>query len=79
MFQYVDFNRGATTGYLRYEKPEEVQKARTAAVLADAGGIVVKDYIATLEAVEGAFLFFSYCVCVCVCGVRKKGENGGRG
>lgn len=52
--KYIDFNRGTTTGYLRYEKPEEVQKARTAAVLADSGGIVVKDYIATLEAVEGA-------------------------
>lgn len=52
--KYVDYNRCATTGYLRYEKPEEVQKARTAAVLAEAGGIVVKDHIATLEAVEGA-------------------------
>lgn len=50
---YIDFNRGATSGYLRFEKPEEAQKARTAAVLAEAGGITVKDHIATLEAVEG--------------------------
>ncbi|KAH7296129.1 hypothetical protein KP509_26G010200 [Ceratopteris richardii] len=52
--KYVDYSRGASSGYLRFDKPEEVQKARTAAVLAESGGIVVKDYIATLEAVDGA-------------------------
>ncbi|MCO5561203.1 hypothetical protein L7F22_014823 [Adiantum nelumboides] len=52
--KYVDYSRGAVSGYLRFENPEEVKKARAAAVLAEAGGIAVKNCIATLEAVEGS-------------------------
>jgi lupus La protein len=54
-YQYVDFKQGDTSGFVRFEDPESVKKARMAAVLAEAGGIVVKDHIVTLEAVEGVF------------------------
>lgn len=51
--KYVDYHMGAESGYVRFEQPEMVQKARAAAVLAEEGGLVVKNYIAVLEAVEG--------------------------
>lgn len=51
--KYVDYSRGGTSGYVRFETPEGAQKARTAAVLAEEGGLSIRDHIATLEAVEG--------------------------
>ena len=44
---------GAESGYIRFEGPEAAQKARAAAVLADQGGLAVKNFIATLEPVTG--------------------------
>ncbi|XP_028781215.1 la protein 1 [Neltuma alba] len=51
--KYVDFKIGADSGYIRFEEPEAAQKARAAAVLADRGGLVVKNFIATLDPVSG--------------------------
>ena len=56
LYQYVDYHMGAESGYVRFEQPEMVQKPRAAAVLAEEGGLVVKNYIAVLEAVEGKAL-----------------------
>ena len=47
---------GAESAYVHFEQPEMVQKPRAAAVLAEEGGLVVKNYIAVLEAVEGKAL-----------------------
>ncbi|OVA20341.1 RNA recognition motif domain [Macleaya cordata] len=52
--KYVDFRMGADSGYVRFEEPEAGQKARAAAVLAEEGGLIVKNYIAFLEAVTAA-------------------------
>ncbi|XP_010271823.1 PREDICTED: la protein 1 [Nelumbo nucifera] len=51
--KFVDYRIGEESGYIRFEAPEAAQKARAAAVLADEGGLIVKNYIATLEAVTG--------------------------
>ncbi|XP_024524900.1 la protein 1 isoform X1 [Selaginella moellendorffii] len=51
--KFVDFSKGETEGYIRFETPEDAGKARTAAVISDEGGLVIKDYLATLEALEG--------------------------
>lgn len=51
--KYVDYSRGGLSGYVRFESSEGAQKARMAAVLAEEGGLVVKNHIATFEAVEG--------------------------
>lgn len=51
--KYIDYHMGAESGYVRFEQPEMAQKARAAAVLAEEGGLIVKNYIAVLEAVEG--------------------------
>ncbi|KAH9300985.1 hypothetical protein KI387_012568, partial [Taxus chinensis] len=51
--KYVDYSMGGDSGYIRFEQPEAAQKARAAAVLAEEGGLIVKDYVAMLEAVEG--------------------------
>ncbi|KAI4377636.1 hypothetical protein MLD38_015232 [Melastoma candidum] len=51
--KYIDFVMGAESGYIRFEEPEEAQKARAATVLAEEGGLLVKDFIATLEPVTG--------------------------
>ncbi|XP_062097085.1 la protein 1 [Humulus lupulus] len=51
--KYVDFKMGEESGYVRFEEPEAVQKARAAAVLAEQGGLVVKNFIATLDPVTG--------------------------
>lgn len=49
---------GATSGYIRFEEPEAAQKARAAAVLAEEGGLLVKNYVAVLEPVTGRSIFF---------------------
>lgn len=51
--KYIDFKIGEESGYIRFEEPEAAQKARAAAVLTDLGGLVVKNFIATLEPVSG--------------------------
>ncbi|KAK9273058.1 hypothetical protein L1049_017865 [Liquidambar formosana] len=51
--KFIDFKIGAESGYIRFEEPEAAQKARAAAVLAEEGGLIVKNYIAALEPVTG--------------------------
>ncbi|KAK8275338.1 hypothetical protein V6Z12_D10G131500 [Gossypium hirsutum] len=51
--KYIDFKAGEEKGYIRFDEPEVAQKARAAAVLANEGGLVVKNFIATLEPVTG--------------------------
>ncbi|KAG6493068.1 la protein 1-like [Zingiber officinale] len=50
--KFVDFRMGEELGYVRFEDPESATKARAAAVLVE-GGFIVKDYVATLEALTG--------------------------
>ncbi|KAJ6697970.1 hypothetical protein OIU79_011513 [Salix purpurea] len=51
--KYVDFKMGDESGYIRFEEAEAAQKARAAAVLAKEEGLIVKNFIATLEPVTG--------------------------
>jgi lupus La protein len=51
--RYVDFSIGDDSGYLRFEDSKAAEKARMAAVLADEGGLIIKDHIITLEPVTG--------------------------
>ncbi|XP_014503613.1 la protein 1 [Vigna radiata var. radiata] len=51
--KYVDFKVGEESGYIRFEEPEGAQKARAAAVLSEKEGLVVKNFIATLDPVTG--------------------------
>ncbi|GFP80260.1 la protein 1 [Phtheirospermum japonicum] len=51
--KFIDFNFGSESGYVRFEDAEGAQKARAAAVLAEEGGLVVKNFVATLEPVTG--------------------------
>lgn len=51
--QFVDFTMGAESGYIRFEEADAAQKARAAAVLAEEGGLMVKNYVAVLEPVTG--------------------------
>uniref|UniRef100_A0A5B7BC87 Putative la protein 1 n=1 Tax=Davidia involucrata TaxID=16924 RepID=A0A5B7BC87_DAVIN len=51
--KFIDFKIGADSGYIRFEEPGAAQKARAAAVLAEEGGLIVKNYIATLNPVTG--------------------------
>lgn len=51
--QFIDFKFGEDSGYIRFEEPEAAQKARAAAALAEEGGLVVKNFVATLDPVTG--------------------------
>jgi len=51
--RYVDFSIGDDSGFLRFEDSKAAEKARMAAVLADEGGLIIKDHIITLEPVTG--------------------------
>ncbi|KAG4954232.1 hypothetical protein JHK87_039826 [Glycine soja] len=51
--KYIDFKIGEKSGYIWFEEPEAAQKARAAAVLSEKEGLVVKNYIATLDPVTG--------------------------
>ena len=53
LLKYVDFSIGDDSGYLRFEDSKAAEKARMAAVLADEGGLIIKDHIITLEPVTG--------------------------
>nr|CAB3450333.1 unnamed protein product [Digitaria exilis] len=50
--RYVDFSIGDDSGYLRFEDSKAAEKARMASVLADEGGLIIKDHIITLEPVK---------------------------
>lgn len=54
--KYVDFRIGEESGYVRFEDPESATKARAAAVLVE-GGFIVKDHVATLEALTGIICY----------------------
>ncbi|XP_062222807.1 la protein 1-like [Phragmites australis] len=49
--RFVDFSIGDGSGYLRFEDSKAAEKARMSAVLADEGGLIIKDHIVTLEPV----------------------------
>uniref|UniRef100_A0A0D9VI60 HTH La-type RNA-binding domain-containing protein n=1 Tax=Leersia perrieri TaxID=77586 RepID=A0A0D9VI60_9ORYZ len=51
--RYVDFSIGDDSGHIRFEDSKAAEKARMSAVLADEGGVIVKDHIVTLEPVTG--------------------------
>ncbi|KAL4579481.1 hypothetical protein LXL04_015629 [Taraxacum kok-saghyz] len=51
--KYIDFKMGEESGYIRFEEAEGSQKARAAAVLAEEGGLIVKNYVAILDNVTG--------------------------
>ncbi|CAK9312935.1 unnamed protein product [Citrullus colocynthis] len=51
--KFIDFKIGDESGYIRFEEPEAAQKARATALLAEQGGLAVKNFIATLEPVSG--------------------------
>ncbi|KAF8677827.1 hypothetical protein HU200_046417 [Digitaria exilis] len=51
--RYVHFSIGDDSGYLRFEDSKAAEKARMASVLADEGGLIIKDHIITLEPVTG--------------------------
>uniref|UniRef100_A0A7N0U9C1 La protein 1 n=1 Tax=Kalanchoe fedtschenkoi TaxID=63787 RepID=A0A7N0U9C1_KALFE len=51
--KFIDFKIGEESGYVRFEDPSGSQKARAAAVLADEGGLTVKNFIAVLEPLSG--------------------------
>lgn len=51
--KYVDFKMGEDSGYIRFEDAGASQKARAAAVLAEEGGLVLKNFVAILDPVTG--------------------------
>ncbi|OIT40055.1 PREDICTED: la protein 1 [Nicotiana attenuata] len=51
--KFVDFTIGSESGYIRFENEGAAQKARAAGVLAEEGGLTVKNFIAALEPVTG--------------------------
>ncbi|KAK4419986.1 La protein 1 [Sesamum alatum] len=51
--KFIDFKIGSESGYVRFEDAGAAQKARAAAVLTEEGGLVVKNFIATLDPVTG--------------------------
>lgn len=57
--KFIDFKIGDESGYIRFEEPEAAQKARASAVLAEQGGLAVKNFIATLEPVSGIIQNFT--------------------
>ncbi|CAN1182554.1 La protein 1 [Linum perenne] len=51
--KFIDFRIGEDSGYVRFHRPDGAEKARAAAVLAKEEGLVVKNFIATLEPLTG--------------------------
>ena len=49
----MDFSIGDNSGYLRFEDSKAAEMAHMSAVLADEGGLIIKDHIVTLEPVTG--------------------------
>lgn len=69
--KFIDFKIGEESGYIRFEDPEAAQKARAAAVLSEQGGLIVKNYIATLEPVSGRLQFPLSSVVIFIMVIRK--------
>ncbi|CAN1346873.1 La protein 1 [Linum perenne] len=55
--KFIDFRIGEDSGYVRFHRPDGAEKARAAAVLAKEEGLVVKNFIATLEPLTGRKMF----------------------
>ncbi|CAN1346876.1 La protein 1 [Linum perenne] len=51
--KYIDFRIGEDSGYVIFHRPDGAEKACAAAVLAKEEGLVVKNFIATLEPLTG--------------------------
>ncbi|XP_011081824.1 la protein 1 [Sesamum indicum] len=51
--KFIDFKIGSDSGYVRFEDAGAAQKARAASVLTEEGGLIVKNFIATLDPVTG--------------------------
>ncbi|KAL1532493.1 hypothetical protein AAHA92_32499 [Salvia divinorum] len=51
--KFIDFQIGENSGYIRFENAESAQKARAATVLAQEGGLVVKNFITNLDPLTG--------------------------
>ncbi|MCD9645865.1 hypothetical protein HAX54_035175 [Datura stramonium] len=51
--KFIDFTIGSESGYIRFENEGAAQKARAAGVLAEEGGLAVKNFIASLDPVTG--------------------------
>lgn len=50
---------GSESGYIRFEDANGSQKARAVAVLAEEGGLVVKNFIAILDPLQGKQQFIT--------------------
>lgn len=57
LVQFIDFAIGAESGYIRFESEGAAQKARAAGVLAEEGGLAVKNFIAVLDPVTGGCFY----------------------
>ncbi|KAI3889000.1 hypothetical protein MKX03_014048 [Papaver bracteatum] len=77
--KYVDYTRGAESGYIRFEDPEGAQKARAAAVLVEGGLVVKRNYTASLEAVTGDAEKEYWGLLRGSQVNRRQGDKGGRG
>ncbi|KAG0556175.1 hypothetical protein M758_11G030600 [Ceratodon purpureus] len=53
IIRYVDYAKGESTGYLRFDVPEDAQKLRAAAVIEPEGGLTIANHLVTFEALEG--------------------------
>ncbi|CAM6012857.1 unnamed protein product [Sphagnum balticum] len=53
VIRYVDYAKGDTSGFVRFDQPEEAQKLRAAAVMAPEGGLTIGNHLVTFEALEG--------------------------
>ncbi|CAK9867441.1 unnamed protein product [Sphagnum jensenii] len=53
VIRYVDYAKGDTSGFVRFDQPEEAQKLRAAAVMAPEGGLTIGNQLVTFEALEG--------------------------
>ncbi len=61
----MDYAKGDTSGFVRFDQPEEAQKLRAAAVMTPEGGLTIGYHLVTFEALEGgcllpAFVYSSY-------------------
>lgn len=58
--QFIDFKIGEHSGYIRFDDAGAAQKARAAAALTEEGGLIVKNFIATLDPVSGELQIYIY-------------------
>ncbi|MQL81223.1 hypothetical protein Taro_013676 [Colocasia esculenta] len=76
--KYVDFRIGEESGYIRFEEPDAAVKARAMAVLVDEGGLIVKNFVATLEALTGTHVRLKRTTgpCFVVAGISTENSRG---